>query len=274
MDPIETSAENTSGTENAPVATPAPEVVAPDTGATQSPQGSSQNMEVEPGGATENIQNEYHSTRAERRIQQLSGRVRDNEINQQPAQLPDLPELSSHQTEVESFEQTPEDILANGGEMSAEDLQGLIANGVDAQLNERENVQAYEQAMQTFENDIVSLTTEHPELDPDSDVYNPELDNMLTELITQANVLPDGTVHPRTLPSELYARMTSVMSAERQAGTEKASLRLADQASEQAVPTGAASVPANKQYTAQEENELRTSNPREYNRQVRAGVIN
>ncbi len=272
----ETPAQNIPGTDNAPVVTPPTEVAEPTIGDAQIPQGDgSDAIAVEPTGDTESASQDNHTTRAERRIQQLSNRVRDNEV-QQPAQLPELPELLPQietETETEAPEQTPEDILENGGEMTTEDLEQLISRGVDTRLNEREDAQVYEQAMTTFESDITSLTAEHPELDPESDVYNPELDNMLTELITQANVLPDGTVYPRVLASSLYGRMTNIMNAERQAGTEQASIRLADQVSEQAVPTGATSAPTNKQYTPEEVRDLRMSNPREYKRLVKEGVI-
>lgn len=177
----------------------------------------------EGGDEAEGDKSEQRPSRAERRINQLTEKLKAKDEPQKQAELP--PWLQQQQ------QPTLE------GEVTAEQLQQFIAS--QAQNMTRLELERYKQELsqqrqrEDFGRDIEQLVKENPELDPNSDQYDADLDNALQELFESSNDLQTGRLNKKA--SDIFKAIKNVRQKERDKGSKETTASMAEKLAEQAV---------------------------------------
>lgn len=164
-------------------------------------------------------------TRGQRRIQDLANRVR---------------EFEQGRSQPEPWRQ-PQDPLQGKQELSYDDLnQAIIQRSsqiVQQELAKRDMYDQHRSTVNGWVDDVVDLTRKHPELDPESDKFDAELDETLQSLITQVNG-SDNNFAPRVKASDLYKTLQKVRARAEQSGQNQTTASLAKRVADGAVLPG------------------------------------
>lgn len=210
----------------------------------------------------------------------------------EPAQAPEQPKRSRAEERIHEINQEKRNLARENAELKAR-LDAFIGQaapelnkdeiGVD-DLNKVINNRAIEAAqlliassqvqnqyqaqVQAWAEDFTKVKADHPQLDPKSPEYDPELDQTL------ARLLDDGTGNntPRTdiLVSEvlktLMRRETQAQTKAKEEGKSEATVKLAKQMTEGAITPTAKAPSEVQEYSDDELAEMRVKNPKEYMR--------
>lgn len=153
------------------------------------------------------IQEPRRTNRIQKRIQQLL--AKQNEV-------------------VQSANDEYEDTLTH------DQLQEMIRREAQTLLEQKEIEKLQEEHKEIWAEDLEYLIQENPELDPDSPQYNKQLDDFLTNLITDENGEPNVNV-PIV---DIYYQLTAIMGEKRKVQAEKNKKVLAKQFDEASLGDG------------------------------------
>lgn len=153
------------------------------------------------------IQEPRRTNRIQKRIQQLL--AKQNEV-------------------VQSANDEYEDTLTH------DQLQEMIRREAQTLLEQKEIEKLQEEHKEIWAEDLEYLIQENPELDPDSPQYNKQLDDFLTNLITDENGEPNVNV-PIV---DIYYQLTAIMGEKRKVQAEKNKKVLAGQFDEASLGDG------------------------------------
>jgi len=167
---------------------------------------------------------EQPKPRAQKRIEQLAGRVKEQEIQlqQQREQRQGLP-----------WEQPslPQD------EVTAEELQTYIDKTVEKRLAMKDAEHAQIDMVRDWSQDLSDTLKEHPELDSKSEQYDPDIDSAFQDILEETGVITtDGRLqNPNVKVSKIVAKMKKVFDKERTKGASATTASMAKAMSESAV---------------------------------------
>lgn len=237
-----------------------------ETPAEETPAEGAEGTEEAPQGEETPEGEEVHRpTRSERRIHQLT-----QKLKQTPSETPETPHsVPSEETPREEVHEVLPWQPQEGQNLSPEQLQALIAEGVSRELSTREEQQAVRTRAEAWLGDYESVVKQNPELDQSSPKYNKKLDDLLETMLTN----PDGSPRLEITVSQALGQLRGALTSAERSGAEKASVKLAKQAEESALTPGSGDDVETESFTDDEIKAIRTKDPRRYNQLIKEGKI-
>jgi ribonuclease HI len=189
---------------------------------------------------------EYRPTRAERRIKNLL------EENKRLKSSLTKRELPWHEGEEGNEPQV----------LTEEQLDEII----EQRLSAREELAEQRNMANDWVKDYEKTIKTNPELDPKSSSYNKELDELLSEFLTDS----DGNPRYNIQVSVALSRLKTALENAKKVGAEKASIKLADQAEKGAITSGE-SGDAPKEDSWEDLDDLMKTDQQAYYRRLKEG---
>jgi chemotaxis protein histidine kinase CheA len=222
--------------------------------------------EEDPEEGEEGEGGERRPNRAERRIHQLTHKLKERTSpnNADPARE-DSPRETGSELPWKQTEERPEQDYV---ELDPKKLDEMITRRAEEVIEAREKAAEQRQQAKGWLSDYEETVKKNPELDPTSENYNQELDDLLTEIVSN----PDGTPKFGVKVSEALGKLRKTLTSAKKQGAKNASLKLAKQAEEGALAPGS-SEGESHEYGEDEIRDLRVNSPREYQRLIKEGKI-
>ena len=235
--------------DNSPVTSP---VTEPTTSESPAPEGQAEQAPInEPAPEAPQSEAERQPSRAERRINQLTGQLKELTATPPvtapiPGLSPQAPKLSDLVADQESL--TPEQLDQLGQkvyESAAQTAKGL--NSLEVQQLRHELTQ--QRAVDEVEKQAAILPTQYEELNPDSPKYNPVLEQKIESAYKARAVIPNPynpsikMVDPTVRLTDVAKDFVEVARAAAEQGKTQTNATLATQADNAAVTPTSESVP-------------------------------
>jgi hypothetical protein len=173
--------------------------------------------------------------RSESRIRQLSNMAR--------SQAQQFEQQSKAQV-LQGLPWANKNAFAGKEEISTADIERRAEEIADQKFElkwaEKEAARAQQEEMRAWEQDGINTLRENPQLDPDSDEYDQELDDYFHDLLVKSNVVNEKGVllNPKVKISSIVTGMRKILDRSSEKGTAQATASLAKSIAQEAVVPG------------------------------------
>lgn len=185
----------------------------------------------EPEAKVEEKPQEPKLSRSERRIKQLldEKRALKEEVEKLGSPKETTLPWEKEQPMIDPNEEYIDPVLLE------QRLQSRVQKEVQKALEQQRNIESYRQSVSEHERGLEDVLKSHPELDDQSDKFDPDLATEFIERYQDANYLPNGTFHPRRSPSEIAEKVLNMRERLVAKKTSEITGKLVKQATESAV---------------------------------------
>lgn len=194
-------------------------------------------------------QQDEKPTRAERRIRDLSSKLREATKPKEEARIQSVADTLG--IVPPPWQSQPEPQVQPGQEITADDFEKIVSSRaskaaeliVTKILGERDQQETQKRTVQAFADDSEHLMTSVPILNnsKENDQYDETIDDAFTKLVERINTDANGNFIPVMKPSEIWEQFSKALTKERTNGEASVTKKMVEQAAQAAVPpTGTA----------------------------------
>lgn len=196
-----------------------------------------------------------HESRSSKRIQQLleqNRQLRAQDIAQAgaPGQVAQMDEIEAN--EEGEIEMTPNQ------------LQQYINQSVQSSLQQERAVSEIDIRNADWHTDLNKLVKGTPELNPKNELYNKDLDFMLSELVRDSNIGADGQLAARVKPSQIWDNLQKSIDTAKTAGAKEARVNIGKTVETAAITNDASVKDENTKYSQKDLSNMALNDPRAY----------